>query len=159
MKQQKKLTSPSQIKYAPAFVNEYGVGLIEVMSALFILAFGALAIANMQASALSAVSISTSHFEVSSLSEEIVEHLKADPTQAGMGIYNTTFADTTVIATATVSAERAGIINSWKNRAANALPSGATQVFCIATECTVSLQWREVGTQQLYRLKVPLLEN
>lgn len=131
------------------------------MAALFILAFGALAIGNMQASALSAVSISTSHYDVSSLSEEILEHLKADPEQAGLGIYNTTFAD--AAAAATVPADRAAIINGWKNRVADLLPLGATQVACNTTECTVSLRWREVvtsgTTQQLYHLKVPLLRN
>lgn len=137
---------------------QQGVGLIEVMIALFILAFGALAIGNMQASALHAVSISTSHFDVNSISEEILEHLKADPTQAGSGAYNTTFAETA--AAAAVPTERATIINGWKGRVAKALPDGATEVTCITTECTVSLRWRESvtsgSTQQLYRLKVPL---
>lgn len=138
--------------------NERGVGLIEVMIALFILAFGALAIGNMQASALSAVFISTSHYQVSSISEEILEHLKADATQAGLGAYNTTFAKTT--ADATVPTQRAKVINSWKNRVADVLPSGAAEIDCTITECSVSLRWREsvsVGvSQQFYRLKIPL---
>ncbi|MEM7257986.1 MAG: prepilin-type N-terminal cleavage/methylation domain-containing protein, partial [Pseudomonadota bacterium] len=62
--------------------HQRGVGLIEVMTALFILAFAALAISNVQITALSGVTISTSHFAISTISEEIAEHLKADPAQA-----------------------------------------------------------------------------
>lgn len=141
--------------------NEQGVSLLEVMIALFILAFGALAIANMQTNSLVAVKISSNHLNVSSISEEIVEHLKADTTQASQGTYNTLFADTAAIPG--LADEYSDIINSWKNRTAELLPDGATQINCADTECTVSLRWREsivAGvTQQVFNLKVPLEAN
>lgn len=150
--------SAKQVALECSSKREGGVGLIEVMIALFILTFGALAIASMQASALSAVRISSSHYEVSSISEEILAHLKADSAGAGSGVYNTTFDETA--AAETVSAERGEFINEWKNKVAFTLSDGATQINCDTTECTVSLRWREAvstGTsQQIYNLKVPL---
>lgn len=141
--------------------HEQGVGLIEVMVALFILAFAALAIANMQTSSLVAVKISSNHLNVSSISEEITEHLKADTVQAGLGTYNTLFAETE--AAAGLAAEYKTIINAWKSRTAELLPDGATEISCTTTDCTVSLRWRESivagENQQLYNLKVPLEAN
>ena len=141
--------------------RQSGVTLIEVMIALFILVFGALAIANMQVSAMSSAKIASSHFAVSNIADEVVEQLKADYTEAGTGGYNTSFADTS--AAATVPAQRAAIINGWKSATAAAMPDGVIQITCITTECTVSLRWREnvTGgvTQQLYNLRTPLQSN
>ncbi len=142
----------------PYRVFQNGVGLIEVMIALFILAFGALAIGNVQISALTSVSVSTSHFSVSKLTEEIAEQLKADPVEAGLGGYNTPFADTA--ARTSIPAQRAGVINNWKNNVSTALPSGATQINCTTNVCTISLRWSERitsgATEQLYNLRIPL---
>ena len=140
---------------------QHGIGLLEVMIALFILAFAALAIGNVQVSALTSVTISTSHFAVSKLTEEIAEQLKSDAVLAGQGAYNTTFTETA--APATVPTQRAQVINHWKNNAVEALPSGATQVACTTNECTISLRWNERVTsgaaQQIYNLKIPLQIN
>ncbi len=142
-------------------IRQSGIGLLEVMIALFILAFGALAIGNVQVSALTSVTISTSHFAVSKLTEEIAEHIKSDAFLAGQGAYNTTFTETA--AQTTVPVQQAQVINNWKSAAANALPSGATQVNCTTTECTISLRWRERSisgaSNQLYNLKIPLQVN
>ncbi len=142
-------------------IGELGVGLIEVMIALFILAFAVLALGNMQASSLVAVNVSSKHLDVNSISEEILEHLKADPVQAGLGAYDTLFEETE--AAGGVTPARAGIINGWKSRTATLLPEGTAQVACIVTECTVSLRWREAivpgSTHQTFNLKVPLEIN
>ena len=141
--------------------RQRGVTLIEVMIALFILVFGALAIANMQVSAMSSAKVASSHFAVSNIADEVLEQLKADYTEAGQGAYNTAFADSA--AAVTVPAQRAAIINGWKSATAAALPEGTIEITCIITECTVSLRWREnvTGsvTQQLYNLRTPLQGN
>ncbi len=133
-----------------------GVGLIEVMIALFVLAFGALAIANLQTSALVATHHSSSHFALNSIGSEILEHLKADAAEAAAGSYNTDYAQLAVDA----SAPRAAEINRWKSRVASALGAGATRINCSATNCAVSLRWDEqIGSgsgQQFYNVNVPL---
>jgi len=148
-----------RIEIRPAL--QAGVGLIEVMIALFILAFGALAIANMQASTLSALKISTAHFSLTSLGTEIVEHLKADQVEAGRGTYNTDYLQLT--ADNSLSTAHAELINGWKTRVRNNLTSGATKIDCASTTCTVSLRWSERSsngsTQQFYNLNVPLTDT
>jgi type IV pilus modification protein PilV len=141
--------------------RQLGVGLLEVMIALFILAFGALAIGNVQISALTSVNVSTSHFAVSKLTDEIAEHLKSDPVEAGAGGYNTPFTETA--ANASVPVQRANLINNWKSSVSSALPSGATQITCVTATCTISLRWSESVvsgvTEQFYNLRIPLQEN
>lgn len=143
-------------------VLQSGVGLIEVLTALFILAFGALAISNVQISALTGVNVSTSHFAISTLTEEIAEQLKADPVQAGNGTYNTTYSDTTALPGTPTAV--ATFINDRKQATATHLTNGALQIDCAAANCDVSLRWQErlTGTgltEQFYNLRIPLSNN
>lgn len=135
--------------------TQQGVGLIEVMIALFIFAFGSLAIGNMLAGSLSAVHFSASHLALDTISREITEHLKANSARAGLGGYNTTFVETT--AAANVYDEN--IINSWKSRV-DSLLSGETEIQCTTSNCLLSISWKEyTGTdsnEQVYNLNVPL---
>jgi type IV pilus assembly protein PilV len=135
-----------------------GVGLIEVMIALFILTFGALAIGNVQMTALSSVTISSSHYAISSITEEIAEQLKADSDQAAAGSYNTLFSE--AASTTAMPVPVAGFIDHSKQATAAALSDGALQIDCAATACTVSLRWTEPQTgsaaQQFYNLRFPL---
>ncbi len=141
--------------------TQQGVGLIEVMIALFILAFGALAIGNVQLTALSSANISTSHFAVNSIAEEIAEKIKADSAQAANGLYNTTFDEATAMAG--MNPQVTSLVNTTKQAAASSLKDGALQIACTPTDCTVSLRWRESitagQTQQIYNLRFPLHFN
>lgn len=141
--------------------REQGVGLIEVMAALFIFAVGALAIANMQGTAITNVKTSDSHFAISSLGEEIAEHLKASAVAAGAGTLNTEFSESVV--SSSVPSVHAGYINGWKQRVTDVLPQGQSRIACVADSCDVSLQWRGAGlsgvSMQTYNLKFPLSVN
>lgn len=156
------LANTSQIssKKAVNRVAQSGVGLIEVMVALFILALGALAIANMQVSALLAIKISSAHFSLPSLGSEISEHLKADQAEAGFGTYNTTFDQLT--ADSSLSIEHAAVVNSWKTQVNSNLSAGATNIQCTTNSCTVSLRWNERSgngsMQQFYNFNIPLTD-
>ncbi len=137
---------------------QYGVGLLEVLIALFILAFGSLAISNMHTDSLIGLKVSSTHLQMNSISNEIAEYLKSDPDEANNGTYNTAFTDTT--APTGLPVETSALINSWKQLTANALPSGQLNIQCAADLCTVSLQWRESHTDgvdtQTYNVRVPI---
>jgi len=135
-----------------------GVGLIEVLIALFILAIGALAIANLQTASNVAMQNSADYFKLNELSFSVIEQLKADSVNAGLGDYNTTYAETT--AKTTAPADVSIKVNAWKNTAAYILPLGEMQIDCAATECLVSLRWHETahsGTnEQVYNIRSPI---
>jgi Tfp pilus assembly protein PilV len=138
-----------------------GVGLIEVMAALFVFALGALAIANMQGTAITNVKTSDSHFAINSLGEEIAEHLKASAVVAGSGNLNTDFSESVV--SSSVPSVHAATINGWKKRVSDVLPQGQSRIACVIDSCDVSLQWRGAGlsgvSTQTYNLKFPLADN
>ena len=134
-----------------------GVGLIEVLIALFVLAFGSLAISNMHADSLIGLKVSSNHLKVNSISNEIAELLKADSDGANDGNYNTSFA---YMAAHSDTPSYAKIrINLWKQMT-ESLPSGQLEIDCASSLCNVSIQWREslsdgVDTQT-YNVRVPI---
>ena len=141
--------------------KQSGVGLIEVMIALFILAFGALAIGNVQMSALFSVQVSSSHYAINNIAEGIAEHLKADPFQASTGIYNTVYTETAGTNAMPVTVRN--FVSNSKVAAATELKDGELQIDCTTTECTVSLRWSDFSIAgqalQFYNLRVPLHFN
>ena len=150
-----KLTSPPR----PVPTTVSGAGLVEVMIALFIFAFGALAIASMQATAIQATHYSSDHLALDSVSRGITEHLKANTSRASLGDYNTGFDELNVDA----SRPDAAIINGWKNRVSSLLHSGATQIQCTASNCMITIRWKEYtgndSDEQLYNLNIPLYDS
>ncbi|MEM7257098.1 MAG: hypothetical protein AAF404_06895, partial [Pseudomonadota bacterium] len=78
------------------------------------------------------------------------------------GIYNTTYGETT--ARAGIPATVATFVNARKQATATQLNNGALRIDCAATNCDVSLRWRErltnTGlTEQFYNLRIPLNSN
>lgn len=138
--------------------RQSGIGLIEVLIALFILAFGALAISNMHTDSLIGLKVSSNHLQVNSISNEIAEQLKAVSGDANDGLYNTGFGD--AAADAGLPVEVAALINSWKQLTAQSLPAGQLNIQCAADLCSLSLQWRESITDgqntQTYNVRVPI---
>lgn len=138
---------------------QQGVGLLEVLVALFIFALGALALASMQASAISMSQHSSSHLALDSIGRAMSEHIKANPARAGRGDFDTLFSEVTV----DVSKPEAGAINAWKSRVNALLQAGATQIQCTTSTCQISIRWDEytgsASTQQQYNLSVPFYDH
>ncbi len=138
--------------------RQTGVSLIEVLVAMFILSFGALAIVNLQTNSILAVYTSAGHFKVNELSQVIVEQLIADSIRAAEGQYNTDFSEE--VAPSTASPDIAEKINMWKASMSQTTSYGETSIDCNASECLIALKWRENtqdGTEeQVYNLKTPI---
>jgi len=138
--------------------KQAGITLIEVLIAMFILAFGSLAIVNLQTSSAIAIGSSADHFRINELSLGIVEQLKADTTNAAAGNYNTDFADTE--APANTPVQVANRINAWKTSIARSIPQGETRIQCTESECDIALKWYELShsgvSDQTFNIKTPL---
>jgi len=141
-----------------AEVKQAGVTLIEVLVTMLILAFGSLAIVNLQTSSAVAIGSSSDHFRINELSLGIVEQLKADVINAAAGNYNTDFVDTE--APANASAQIANRINEWKSSVARSIPQGKTRIQCSESECEIALKWHETShsstSDQTFNIKTPL---
>lgn len=139
-------------------LRQKGVSLIEVMITLFVLTFGVLAIGNLQTDALIGVNISSSHFMVNTMSQDILEQLKADSEGAAAGVYNTNYSDTG--ATPNAPAGLVQLQNYWKTNTAQALSSGEMKIDCNTNECLVSVRWNEMTAdgfaEQTFNLKSPI---
>jgi len=143
---------------ATAVPRQSGVSLIEVLIAMFILAFGSLAIVNLQTSSAIAIGSSADHFKIDKLSQGIVEQLKADIVGAAAGDYNTDFTDTQ--APANTPTRIAHQINEWKASVARSIPQGQTRIQCTESACDIALKWYEVShfgvSDQTFNVKTPL---
>lgn len=138
--------------------KQSGVGLLEVLIAIFILAFGSIAIVNLQTSSVLAITISADHFKINELSQEIAEQLKADSKSAAAGEYNTGFAETAAATgTPLLIAQK---INQWKTSMARSTTNGETSIACNLTECNIGLKWYEIShddvSNQVFNLKTPI---
>lgn len=118
-----------------------GIGLIEVMLAVFLLAFGALAAGNFNTSSLTSIRKAEVHADVNLLAHEMLEILKADKNRAVNQEYNITFTDPAPPASNNTLVT--SLVAGWRSRAAQALPDGLTSIDCTAIHCTVSINWRE----------------
>lgn len=141
-----------------AGTKQNGISLIEVLIAMFILAFGALAIVNLQTASAIAINSSTDHFTINKLSQGIVEQLKADTTRATTGDYNTDFSETE--ASANAPADIAQRINEWKAVVARSIPQGEMRIECNEDECDIVLKWHEQShagvADQTFNIKTPI---
>lgn len=142
----------------PSRQQQKGVGLIEVMVAMFILAFGALAIVNLQTASAVAVQGSADHFKINELGLVIAEQVKIDTERASNGAYNTVFADETAPTNAPDDIE--AIINEWKATMARSTPNGETQIDCDDEVCDISLRWngnvQSDDNSQVFNIRTPI---
>jgi len=138
--------------------RQQGVSLLEVLIAMFILTFGALAIVNLQTASTIAMSSSADHFKINELSQTMIEQLKADSGRAAIGDYNTDF--TEAAGPATASADVNSRIRAWKATMSRSTPLGEASIDCDADECTIGLRWYEIShdgsTHQTFNAKTPL---
>lgn len=139
-------------------IRQQGVTLLEVLITLAILTFGALAIANLQTASSIAVQASADHFKINELGQVIVEQLKADPTRAAAGDYNTDYTD--LDGSTSSSTEVSEKISAWKKTMFDSTPNGETGIKCDSVNCTVSLKWYELSHDgvavQYFNLKTPM---
>jgi len=121
--------------------SERGVGIIEVMAALSVLMFAALAISNMQTNSAVSMIISKSHFTINETTGDMLEILRSNAEDARTGSYNSVF-DDPPDSTSTANPVDNNIAR-WKQQVIDELPKGAGQIDCSPVKCTVSVRWSE----------------
>ena len=141
-----------------ACMKQNGIGLIEVMLAMLIFAFTALAAGNMQTVSLGSANIANIHDDANSFAYEILEILKADRENATAETYNIAYDET--VPAGTSSPEVQALVSDWRNRIAGNLPDGTGSILCDDTSCQVSVQWRQYSitgsNTQTYSMKTAL---
>lgn len=135
-----------------------GVGLIEVLIALVVLAIGALAVGNLQTASNVAMRNSADYFKLNELSYSIIEQLKSDSVNANAGQYNTSYTD--VISDVSTANDASKRLIAWKSTVAYILPLGEMQINCASSECLVSLRWYESSrtgsNREVYNVRSPI---
>lgn len=132
---------------------QQGVGVIEVMIALALIMFTAMAVGNMQTSSIVSARVSSIHFSLDILSSEMLETLRAQPDDAESGLLNFDGATTT-------TEDIPPAVSSWNSRIEEAIPTGLGSISCAAGFCDVSISWIEridgSTHRQFYRTRTPL---
>jgi len=139
--------------------DQRGAGVIEVMIALVVLMFAVLSISNLQTSSLVSLEISKAHFGVNEQTQEMLEVLRVNVTDARNGTYNLDYNDALVADTTTASPAITTIAH-WKRRLGEQLPDGAGKIECDVSKCTVSVRWTEhidgSNAYQYFRMAGPI---
>ena len=129
------------VQCSTGFNNQSGIGLIEVILAMLIFAFAALAAGNMQTISMSTANIANIHNNANNFAHEMLEVVKADRDNAKDAYYNIAFADPTPVMAGT--SDPIELVADWRSRIANQLPDGLGEVICDDDACQVSIQWRQ----------------
>ncbi|MFK7992623.1 MAG: prepilin-type N-terminal cleavage/methylation domain-containing protein [Granulosicoccus sp.] len=132
---------------------QQGIGLIEVMIALALILIAALAVGHMQTSSVLSARASSMHFSLDNLSNEMLETLRAQASDAESGVFEF---DGSVETTEPVNGE----VSSWNTRVLEAIPTGIGTISCTDGFCDVSISWVEEidgsNYRQFYRVRTPL---
>lgn len=123
-----------------ALEKQAGVGLIEVMVALSVLMFAALSISNLQTNSHISMRISDSHFEINQLTQDMLELLRSNATEAKLGTFDVSFDSAAV---GSPSSPVLYAIGQWQQKVVSQLPSGSSQIQCTTDVCQVTLRWKE----------------
>lgn len=114
-----------------------GIGLIEVLITVLVLAIGLLGLAALQQASIRNNQSAMERTIGVVQSYSITEAIRADPDSAKSGRFNVAIG-----ATPTGSTFPANILTMWRNELKQNLGDAATgSVACTATNCTVIIQW------------------
>ena len=122
-------------------VTEQGAGLIEVLIALVIIMISALVFSNIQTNASANVRMSDTRFKINEHAYEMLELLRANPSEANAGTYNYDFDDEIVVDSD--STQTLASISRWKSGVAQTFNNGGAKIDCSVVRCLVSIRWEE----------------
>jgi type IV pilus assembly protein PilV len=116
-----------------------GVSMIEFLVALIIFAFGTLGLAGLQTQALAYSQGSLYRSQATTLTDDILDRMRADRANAKAGTWNTVLsADAASITGGTIAQTD---LKDWKQQVEALLPSGKAQVDVNANIATITIQW------------------
>jgi type IV pilus assembly protein PilV len=118
-----------------------GFSMIEVLVSLVIFAFGMLGLAGLQTRSLAFSQTSLYRSQAAALTDDILDRMRADRTNAKNGSWNTTVetASSSITGTLIYQAD----LKDWKLSVEQLLPGGAAAVEVAAGLVTVTVQWDE----------------
>ncbi len=137
--------------------RQTGVGLVEVLATLLVIAFGFLALLKLQVQTVTSVAENNQRYMAAVLAQDLGERIRANAERAAdytMSDFNTKSADCTAICSTD--------IDEWLNNiddATNALKDGRGMVVYDGTSgVVIDIEWSQKGTTEkaLYRLEVPI---
>lgn len=118
--------------------RQNGVGMIEVLVAIVILAFGLLGLAGLQTRVLAYSQSSLFRSQAAALTDDILDRMRADRTRALAGSWNTDLdADTSTISSTFPDSD----LKNWKEQVAVLLPTGQGSISVAASVVTIVVQW------------------
>ena len=127
--------------------GQHGATMIELLVSLLIFAFGMLGLVGLQNKALVFGQISLYRSQAAALSDDIMDRMRADRTNAKAGTWNTDFGIAASTYSGTTVAQQD--LFEWKTQVESLLPTGQAKVdvkFDPATglvTVTVNIQWNE----------------
>ena len=121
--------------------RQAGFSMLEVLVALVIFAFGMLGLAGLQTRSLAYSQTSLYRSQAAALTDDILDRMRADRTNARNGAWNTTLATASADITGTTLA--ATDLRDWKATVERLLPSGAAEIDVAAGLVTVRVRWDE----------------
>ncbi len=128
----------------PRNAGQRGASMIELLVSLLIFAFGMLGLVGLQNKTLGYGQISLFRSQATALSDDILDRMRADRTNAKAGNWNSalTVKASDIISTATVADVD---LKEWKLQVESLLPSGKASVAVAAGVATITIQWDERG--------------
>ena len=127
--------------------GQHGATMIELLVSLLIFAFGMLGLVGLQNKALGFGQMSLYRSQAAALSDDIMDRMRADRTNAKAGTWDTDFGTAASTYSGTTVAQKD--LFEWKTQVESLLPTGQAKVdvrFDPATgffTVTVNIQWNE----------------
>lgn len=120
--------------------GQRGASMIELLVALVIFAFGTLGLAGLQTQALAFSQGSLYRSQATALTDDILDRMRTDRTNAKGGAWNTPLNETSASISSPATIARADV-KDWKEQVEALLPSGQASVNVAAGVVTVTIQW------------------
>lgn len=118
-------------------MRQRGVGMIEVLIAIVVVALGILAIIRMQTNMVQANQSALLRSQATLLVYDMADRLRVDRQSAIAGLYNRAFDDDPPTAGTLVADETL----DWLNRMEDILPAAEGEIDGAGTQVTVSVRW------------------
>jgi type IV pilus assembly protein PilV len=119
--------------------SQQGFGLIEVLVAVLILAFGMLGLLGLQTRSLALNQSSMYRSQATTLTDDILDRMRTDRANARAGLWNTAIGSASGSITGT-NLYRTDL-RDWKQQVETQLPSGSASITVDTNRVVIILQW------------------